>query len=113
MGFFVGLPFGGRGVAAGFLIANILLFIPGLAYALRQTPIGLLDALRAMVPGVALALASSAVSYEVLVALLPERPAALRLAAIAVAVGVLFAATVFGLYGRDLMVDLARMREAK
>jgi len=113
MGFFVGLPFGGRGVAAGFLIANILLFIPGLAYALRQTPIRLLDALRAMVPGVALALASSAVSYEVLVALLPERPAALRLAAIAVAVGVLFAATVFGLYGRDLMVDLARMREAK
>jgi PST family polysaccharide transporter len=111
--FVLGLPFGRRGVAAGFLIANILLFIPGLAYALRQTPIGLLDALRAMVPGVALAIASSAVSYEVLVALLPERPTVLRLAAVAVAVGALFAATVFGLYGRAVMLGISRMREAK
>jgi PST family polysaccharide transporter len=61
--FVAGLPWGAIGVAAGLAIANVLLFVPALAYAARGTSIRLGDTLKAMLPSIALMIATAGAVY--------------------------------------------------
>jgi PST family polysaccharide transporter len=46
----IGLSWGAIGVATGLAVANLLLFIPGLVYAVKGTSIRLVDVLKAVLP---------------------------------------------------------------
>jgi PST family polysaccharide transporter len=61
--FIAGLPWGAIGVAAGLVIANVVLFIPALIYAAKGTPIRLGDTLKAMLPSIALTIATAGAVY--------------------------------------------------
>lgn len=50
LGCVLGLRWGAIGVAAGLATANLVLFLPGFAYAAKGTTIRLMDALEAMLP---------------------------------------------------------------
>lgn len=64
LSFVLGLPWKAEGVAMAYAITNVLLFIPGFAYAIRGTAIRLTDILAALAPG----FATSAVLVGVLIA---------------------------------------------
>jgi O-antigen/teichoic acid export membrane protein len=56
--FFAGLPWGIRGVAVAYLIANVILFVPSLLLAFRSVELGLVDFFRPLwiVLGIAIAM---------------------------------------------------------
>jgi len=60
VGFVIGLPWGAEGVAASYTFTNLMLFIPGFAYAAQGTQIHLKHILSAMAPGMLAALCAVA-----------------------------------------------------
>ena len=68
-GIAAGLPLGGLGVSIGYTAANALLFVPGIWYATRNTPLGVRAVLGANKQGVLIAAGVGVVVY--LVSLVP------------------------------------------
>ena len=64
-GIAAGLPLGGLGVAIGYTAANVLLFLPGIWYATRNTPLGVKEVLGANRQGVLIAAGVGVVVYFV------------------------------------------------
>ncbi|HEY2758411.1 MAG TPA: lipopolysaccharide biosynthesis protein [Pseudolabrys sp.] len=63
IGYIIGLPWGALGVASGLAVANLLFFLPGFLYATKGTSIGLIDAVKAMLPCFAVAFFAVAATW--------------------------------------------------
>lgn len=100
--FVIGLPWGAFGVAAGLAGANLLLFLPGFIYGTRETPISLVDVLKAMAPSFGLMLITVGTVYAVSAATQDWRPL-LRLLVIAVAIASTLLLGLSAVYGRALV----------
>jgi len=108
--FVIGLPWGAIGVAAGFGAANLLLFLPGFAYAARGTAINLMIVLRAMVPSFVVATVAVGAVYALRTFVAQDWVPILRLLATGAVISAVMicGATVF--YGRSFLSG--RMLEA-
>lgn len=97
--FLIGLPWGAIGVAAGFGAANLLLFLPGFAYAAKGTSITLTIVLKAMLPSFALAIVAVGAVYALRTSIAQDWVPILRLLAtggLIAAVMICGAAVTFG-----------------
>ncbi len=101
--FAVGLQWGAIGVAAGLAAANVLLFVPALAYSARGTSIRLGDAVKAMLPSIALMIATAGVVYAVRVLIGDGWNPIVRLLIIGGVIAATMACGVALVYGRALL----------
>jgi len=103
LGCILGLRWGPIGVAAGLAMANLLLFLPGFAYALRGKTIRLIDALGAMLPGFVLMIAAVGLVWALRIFIAPDwHPAARLLVTGAMIASLMACGTVF-VYGRAVL----------
>lgn len=73
LSFFVGIPYGVKGVAIAYTAAMLLLIIPCIAYAIYPTPIKFSDVLHSIMLNLALAVISTAIAYYVKLQFLETR----------------------------------------
>jgi PST family polysaccharide transporter len=108
--FVVGLSWGALGVAIGVAAANVLLFVPGVIYATKDTPIGLADVLKAMLPACGLTLISVAATYELRILLVDWHPfARLLVTGLVLALGILLGGSLlYRRYWPEYAVNLPR-----
>jgi PST family polysaccharide transporter len=99
----LGLPWGPTGVAAGFAAANLLLFLPSFAYAAKGTSIRLIDITKALLPSVAVMMATVGAVYLLRVFVGQEWNPVLRLLVTGGAIAAITVSAAALLYGRSLL----------
>ncbi len=74
LSFFVGLPYGARGIALTYSIAKVLQTVPCMYYATRDTSVTMLDLLQAIKPSFVASLIAGAVTLGVQFLIAPSLP---------------------------------------
>src|SRR6266568_207858 len=103
LGCILGLRWGPIGVAAGLAMANLLLFLPGFAYALRGKTIRLIDALGAMLPGFVLMITAVGLVWALRIFIAPDWDPAARLPVTGAMIASLMACGTVFVYGRSVL----------
>jgi len=106
--FILGLPWGAIGVAAGLAAANLVLFFPGFIYAAKDTPIRVSDIVTALLPAIAVTIATVASVYALRILVAPDWHPIVRLVATGSVISAIMMCGTALVYGGSLKRQLLR-----